>query len=192
MADFVTRFAEAHREVALAAGEPSTYRGFPPSTAHMITSFASGPGPALEHLAISPPFSAFLSPDPTWKSRLPIFCAAFSTAISFWIARLQNADAFPAIDLLRSVSRRFAGSGQMSDENALIQLARQRLGTYDRSEMMIHAGLYSAGTDAGIDAAIEAYPKLDQFLSESERDDVSASFARLAECVEAPDKDQPN
>ena len=30
--DSLTRFAEAHREIALAAGEPAELRGFPPST----------------------------------------------------------------------------------------------------------------------------------------------------------------
>ena len=47
LADSITRFAEAHREIALASGEAPSYRGFPPSTSQMIMALAerSGPGP---------------------------------------------------------------------------------------------------------------------------------------------------
>ena len=47
LADSITRFAEAHREIALASGEAPSHRGFPPSTSHLIMSLAerSGPGP---------------------------------------------------------------------------------------------------------------------------------------------------
>ena len=48
MADSVIRFAEAHREVALAAGEDANLRGYPPSTAHMIMSLAERVGPGSE------------------------------------------------------------------------------------------------------------------------------------------------
>jgi flagellum-specific ATP synthase len=45
LCDSVTRFAEAHREIALAAGEAPSLRGFPPSTAHQIMSLAERAGP---------------------------------------------------------------------------------------------------------------------------------------------------
>jgi len=47
LADSITRFAEAHREIALAAGEPPSYRGFPPSVSNLIMALAerAGPGP---------------------------------------------------------------------------------------------------------------------------------------------------
>ncbi|MGL4320740.1 MAG: flagellum-specific ATP synthase FliI, partial [Paracoccaceae bacterium] len=45
--DSITRFAEAHREVALAAGEDAGMGGFPPSTSALIMGLAerAGPGP---------------------------------------------------------------------------------------------------------------------------------------------------
>ena len=48
LADSITRFAEAHREVALAAGEHGNLRGFPPSTSHTIMSLAERAGPGAE------------------------------------------------------------------------------------------------------------------------------------------------
>ncbi len=77
-------------------------------------------------------------------------------------------------------------------ENALISAARQRLGAYDRSEMMIQAGLYSAGTDPVLDAAIQAWPKLDGFLAEDEWDNTQASFRRLGSCMVASEPEKPD
>jgi flagellum-specific ATP synthase len=48
LADSVTRFAEAHREVALAGGEVAALRGHPPSVAHAIMSLAERAGPGAE------------------------------------------------------------------------------------------------------------------------------------------------
>ena len=75
-------------------------------------------------------------------------------------------------------------------ENALISRARRLLGSYDRAEIMIQAGLYEHGSDPEIDRAIAVWPALDDFLSQSEEGSVSDSFARLAECLgEASDLD---
>ena len=52
LADSITRFAEAHREVALAAGEEGNMRGFPPSVVR------------------------------TWRNPSPIFCGGCWTATS--------------------------------------------------------------------------------------------------------------
>jgi flagellum-specific ATP synthase len=51
--------------------------------------------------------------------------------------------------------------------------------------MMIQAGLYSKGTDEGIDASIDAFPKLDSFLTQDEIGNANASFERLAACLES-------
>ena len=48
VADSITRFAEAHREVAIAAGEAPVLRGYPPSTAHLIMSLCERAGPGAE------------------------------------------------------------------------------------------------------------------------------------------------
>jgi len=95
---------------------------------------------------------------------------------------------FPAVDLLRSVSRSLPDAASKV-ENDLIAAARAHLGAYDRSEMMIQAGLYAPGSDPAVDRAIEAFPKLDAFLAAPEPGDVEASFARLAACF--PEADPP-
>ena len=46
--DSLTRFAEAHREVALVAGETQSSSGFPPSTVHEIASLVERTGPGTQ------------------------------------------------------------------------------------------------------------------------------------------------
>jgi flagellum-specific ATP synthase len=89
---------------------------------------------------------------------------------------------FPAIDLLRSVSRSLPGAAT-APENALIAEARRLLGAYDRAELMIQAGLYAAGTDPLVDRAIRVWPALDAFLAEDAPDGIAGSFSRLGEIL---------
>jgi flagellum-specific ATP synthase len=97
---------------------------------------------------------------------------------------------FPAVDLLRSVSRSLPRAAS-AEENRLIASARRHLGVHDRAELMLQAGLYSAGSDPAIDEAISVWPGLDAFLA-SDSSGAADAFMRLAEVLEpgAP-TDQP-
>jgi flagellum-specific ATP synthase len=101
--------------------------------------------------------------------------------------RIAERGRFPAVDLLRSVSRSLPRAAT-GPENAAISRARKLLGAYDRAEMMIQAGLYAAGSDPEIDAAIKTWPGLDGFLSEDAPGGVEASFTRLAQVLDAADR----
>ena len=90
---------------------------------------------------------------------------------------------FPAIDLLRSVSRSLPDVANV-DENQLISQARQRLGAFEQNEIMIQAGLYEAGTDKELDASIQVWPALDEFVARSEVQDIENSFAVLKRCLD--------
>ena len=89
---------------------------------------------------------------------------------------------YPAVDLLRSVSRSLPAAAT-EDENLLIGRARRLLGAWDRAEMMIQAGLYAKGSDPVVDEAITVWPDLDAFLAEDAPDGIEGSFDRLAQCL---------
>ena len=86
---------------------------------------------------------------------------------------------YPAIDVLRSVSRSLPHAATEA-QNDTIGNARRMLGAYAQNEMMIRAGLYSKGSDPTLDAAIAGWPDLDAFLSEKEGQSIENSFNRLA------------
>lgn len=182
LADSLTRFAEAHREVALAAGEAASLRGYPPSTAQQIMSLAerSGPGPegAGDITAI---FSVLVAGSDMEEPVADILRGTLDGHVVLDRA-IAERGRFPAVNLLRSVSRSLPAAANV-EENRLIQRARHLLGAYERAEMMIQAGLYAHGSDPIIDAALACWPGLDGFLSEKSPGGVSESFALLAQCL---------
>ncbi len=182
LADSVTRLAEAHREVALAAGEPPSLRGYPPSTAHMIMSLAERAGPGTEGAGdITAVFSVLVAGSDMDEPVADILRGVLDGHVVM-DRDIAERGRYPAINLLRSVSRSLPWAASEA-ENILIADARRLLGAYDRAEMMIQAGLYTAGSDALIDAAIRVWPALDGFLAEAEPEGRSASFARLADIL---------
>ena len=182
LADSITRFAEAHREIALASGENGNLRGFPPSTTQQITSLCERAGPGVDQSGdITAVFSVLVAGSDMEEPVADILRGVLDGHVVL-DRKIAERGRFPAIDVLRSVSRALPEAAS-DDENALILAGRQLLGLYDRSEMMIQAGLYSAGSDAMLDHAVEAWPKIEGFLAAPEVVDTRSSFDRLAECM---------
>jgi len=183
-ADSVTRFAEAHREVALASGENGNLRGYPPSTASMITDLCERAGPGYESPGdITAIFSILVAASDMEGPIADILRGVLDGHIVLDRA-IAERGRFPAIDLLRSVSRSLPEAAS-DPENQIILRARQLLGTYEQNEMMVKAGLYTKGADSEIDTAIDVWPELDRFIAESENDlGIEASFERLVACME--------
>ncbi len=185
LADSVTRFAEAHREVALVGGEPPSLRGYPPSTSHQIMTLGERAGPGPEGAGdITAVFSVLVAGSDMEEPVSDILRGVLDGHVVLDRA-IAERGRYPAIDLLRSVSRSLPAAADAA-ENALIGQARRLLGAYDRAEMMVQAGLYSHGSDAVLDAAIRVWPAIDSFLSEDEAGKISDSFARLARCLLPP------
>lgn len=183
LADSVTRFAEAHREVALAAGEEASLRGYPPSTAQMIMALAERAGPGLEGQGdITAIFSVLVAGSDMEEPIADILRGVLDGHVVL-SREIAERGRFPAVDLLRSTSRSLPEAAT-APENALIAKARRRLGAYDRAELMIQSGLYAAGSDPEIDAAIRAYGGLDAFLAEASSGPEEA-FGRLGAILAA-------
>ena len=179
LADSVTRFAEAHREIALAAGEQAVLGGFPPSVAALLMALAerAGPGPAAAGGDITAIFSVLVAGADMDGPVADILRGVLDGHVVLDRA-IAERGRFPAIDVLRSVSRSLPGCAS-DEENALIGLARRHLGAYDRAELMVQSGLYVSGSDPEVDAALAAWPALGAFVTERS-DSVAAAFARLA------------
>jgi flagellum-specific ATP synthase len=183
LVDSVTRFAEAHREVALAAGEEASLAGFPPSTSSLIMGLAERAGPGPEGAGdITAVFSVLVAGSDMDGPVADILRGVLDGHVVM-DRKIAERGRYPAIDLLRSVSRSLPEAAS-SDENALIADARRLLGVWDRAELMIQAGLYAKGSDAQVDEAIKVWPALDGFLAEmAPEDGIDGSFQRLMTCL---------
>ena len=180
--DSLTRYAEAHREVALTAGEAPSLRGFPPSTSPMIASLCerAGPGPMEGEGDITAVFTVLVAGSDMDEPVADIVRGVLDGHIVL-DRTIAERGRYPAIDVRRSVSRSLpdAASGA---ENALISRARSVLGAYEKVLPMIQVGLYRAGGDAGTDYAVRTWPELDGFVTQ---DSVSPeeSFTVLADLL---------
>ncbi|MEM9811672.1 MAG: FliI/YscN family ATPase [Pseudomonadota bacterium] len=181
LADSITRFAEAHREVALTAGEAPSLRAFPPSTSNTIASFAERAGPGLpDGGAITGIFTVLVAGSDMEEPVADMTRGLLDGHII--LSRdIAERGRFPAIDVRRSVSRSLPDAAT-PEENALIEDARRRVGTYETAAPMIQAGLYAAGSDPEIDAAIAAWPKLDALFGASSAGP-EAAFKDLGLCL---------
>jgi flagellum-specific ATP synthase len=178
LADSITRFAEAHREIAVAGGESPALRGFPPSVTPMITALCERAGPgAREQGNITAIFSVLVAGSDMDEPIADILRGVLDGHIV--LSRdIAERGRFPAIDVGRSVSRCLpdAASGA---ENAMIGETRKFLGAYEQSEVMIKAGLYVEGSDLVLDQAVRIWPELDKFFARDESDGIRGSFDRL-------------
>lgn len=183
--DSITRYAEAHREVALTAGEPASLRGFPPSTSPMIASLVerSGPGPIEGQGDITAVFTVLVAGSDMDEPVADIVRGVLDGHIIL-DREIAERGRFPAIDVRRSVSRSLPDAAS-ADENALISKARAVFGAYEKVLPMIQVGLYRAGGDPATDHAVSVWPGLDGFCTQGAKTPEEA-FKVLAELLEVP------
>lgn len=178
LVDSVTRFAEAHRDIALAAGELPAMRGLPASTAQMLMSLCERAGPGRDGEGnISAVFSVLVAGSDFDE---PVADTLRGVLDGHLILSRDIAERgrFPAIDVLKSVSRSLPAAAT-EEENALLADARQYLSAYDRAEVIIQSGLYAPGSDPLTDRAVRIWPELDAFCTRRGETSVKDSFQRL-------------
>ena len=180
LVDSVTRLARAWREIGLAAGEPPTRRGFPPSV------FAALPA-LLERAASNRAgtITAFytvlvegeLAADPIAEEVKSILDGHIVLS-----PKLAEADHHPAIDVLASRSRVMSQVAAESHREAAAHL-RRLLARHDEIELLVRVGEYQAGSDPLADEALRKIKAIRDFLREPGTD--ITAFAAMLERLEA-------
>ena len=176
--DSLTRFAEAHREVALAAGEAPSLHAYPPSTFREIAALVERAGPGPEGSGdISAVFSVLVAGSDMNEPVADMIRGVLDGHLVL-DRKIAERGRFPAIDLNRSISRSLPQAATPS-QNAAMKEARAVVSAYEDAELMIRAGLYVPGSDPGVDRAIALYPEIDTFVGASETGSIEDSFDRL-------------
>ena len=185
--DSVTRFAMAQREIGLAAGEPPTTKGYTPSVFAELPRLLERAGPgAAGQGSITGLFTVLVDGD---DHNEPIADAVRGILDGHIVLDRHIAERgrYPAIDILKSVSRALPGCNA-ADENALVKRARRLLSVWEEMAELIRLGAYRAGTDAEVDEAIRLRPALEAFLSQGkdERCGLADSYAALRAAIGEP------
>jgi flagellum-specific ATP synthase len=182
--DSVTRFAMAQREIGLAAGEPPTTKGYPPTTFSELPRLLerAGPGEAGKG-SITGLFTVLVDGD---DHNEPIADAARGILDGHIVLDRSIAERgrYPAVNILRSISRTMPGCNN-APENELVGRARRYLASYENMAEMIRLGAYRKGSNPEVDEAITYYEPLEDFLHQgkADRDDLPDGYAKLAKIL---------
>jgi flagellum-specific ATP synthase len=177
--DSVTRFADAHREVAFASGEGSGLRGYPPSTMPLIAGMCERAGPGLSGSgSITAVFSVLVAGSDMDEPVADMLRGVLDGHVIL-SREIAERGRYPAIDVSRSVSRCLPDAAS-PEENRILSETRKLLGAYERSETMVRAGLYVAGSDPILDRAVKIWPDLDDFFTRQAEVGMKDSFDRLS------------
>lgn len=178
MMDSVTRFAMAAREVGLAIGEPPTTKGYTPSVFAQLPKLLERAGRSSRG-TITGIYTVLVDGD---DFNEPIADSVRSILDGHIVLTRELADQghFPAIDVLRSISRLRSDICPREDV-AAGRVVTRRMSTFRRVEDMVNIGAYARGSNPEIDEAIAAMPAINAFLCQDVGDpqNLEQSMAQL-------------
>ena len=159
--DSLTRFAQAQREIGLAAGEPPVSRGYTPSVFSMLPNLIERAG-NVGSGSITAVYTVLVEGDDLQD---PIADAARAILDGHIVLSRSMAEAgtYPAIDIEASISRSMLLiTDPEQQENA--RLLKESFATYRANQDLISVGAYRSGADPKIDRAISSQDAIREFI----------------------------
>jgi flagellum-specific ATP synthase len=178
--DSLTRYAQAHREIALAIDEPPATKGYPPSVFAKLPHLVERAGNGDEGGGSITAFYTVLAEgddnnDPSADAARGVLDGHIVLS-----RMLAESGHYPAIDVEASISRVMP---DIADENHLQKSRelRRLYSLYQQNRDLISVGAYQPGSDPRIDRAIAKNPSILEFLQQdmNEAVDISRSLKEL-------------
>jgi flagellum-specific ATP synthase len=181
--DSITRLAMAQRRIGLAAGEPPTTRGYPPSVFSLIPAVLERAGAGSGVGAITLVATVLVEGDDLQD---PIGDTVRGVVDGHVVLsrKLGDRGHFPAIDILASLSRTMPSCTERGHQ-LHARKVRRALALWTENEELLRLGAYHRGTDKSVDAALDLYPALEAFLIQdrdqfTDFDDTLGALEQLA------------
>ncbi|MCD6304045.1 MAG: FliI/YscN family ATPase [Planctomycetes bacterium] len=183
MMDSLTRFAQAQREIGLAAGEPPTTKGYCPSVFSLLPKVTERLGCA-ERGSITGMFTVLVEAD---DLNDPVADSVRSLLDGHIVLsrKLAEMGHYPAVDILQSVSRLM--NSIVSPEHRLAaQRFRAIYATYQGAEDLINIGALAPGSNRRIDKAVSLIERVREFLVQplGQRSSFEETLRRLKEVTD--------
>ncbi len=178
MMDSATRYAMALREIGLAAGEPPTTKGYPPSVFAALPKLCERAG-SSEVNAMTAFFTVLIEGDdihdPVGDSMRSILDGHIM--LSRDLARQHH---YPAVDVLGSVSRLRNDIVTENDVQAGAKLMRW-MKTLEDNRDLVNIGAYVAGADPLLDEALAKEDEVRQYLTQgiNEGSEINSTLEKL-------------
>lgn len=173
--DSVTRFALSQREIGLAAGEPPTTRGYPPSVFALLPRLVERAG-RTQRGSITAFYSVLVEGDDTNEPVSDTVRGLLDGHVVL-SRKLASQAHWPAIDVLESISRLFPDIVP-AEQRAAAQTIRELLAAYRDHEDLISIGAYRSGANPVVDCAVAMRDEILRYLRQSIDDRTSVESAR--------------
>ena len=187
MMDSFTRFAQAQREIGLAAGEPPAAKGYCPSVFALMPRLAERLG-CSDVGSITGILTVLAENDDLAD---PVADSARSLLDGHIVLSraLANRGHYPAVDVLQSVSRLMSAVASKEHKSAALKF-KEIYSTYIDAEDLISIGALSPGSNRRIDGAVALIDKIRNFLIQPvrEKNDFEETVKRLSAISQAWDK----
>ncbi len=184
MTDSITRLAMAQRQLGLAAGEPPTTKGYPPSVFTLLPRVLerAGCGESVDGQkggSITSVSTVLIEGD---DINDPIGDTVRSIVDGHIVLsrRLVGYGHYPPVDVLQSLSRTMpmtVTAQHMSDALSI----RKMLAVYDENEELIRLGAYKRGSDRLVDLSMSLKSEIDAILQQdkSETESMQSVVQRM-------------
>jgi type III secretion protein N (ATPase) len=182
LVDSITRYARALREVGLAAGEPPTRRGYPPSVFAMLPRLLERAGQSKTG-SITAIYTVLVEGGDMDEPIADEVRGILDGHIVLDRA-IAARGRYPAVDVTGSLSRVMDSIVGKEHRDAARRL-RALLATYEAKRDLVSLGAYTPGRDKELDEAISHMPRIEAFLRQeaAEKSQVTAAIATLLQAV---------
>ncbi len=159
--DSTTRIAMAQRQIGLAAGEPPTTKGYPPSVFSLLPRLLERSGKTSLG-SITGLYTVLVEGDDINEPISDAIRGILDGHI--WLSRdLANRGHYPAISVLESISRVMPDVVAKEHFHAAATV-RKVLAVWQDIEDLVNVGAYAEGANVEFDVAVKMKPAIDQFL----------------------------
>jgi flagellum-specific ATP synthase len=184
--DSLTRMAIAQRQIGLAAGEPPTAKGYPPSVFALLPRLLERAGRTSEG-SITGIYSVLVEGDDLDEPLADAVRGILDGHV--WLARsLANRGHYPAVDVLNSISRVAVEVTDPEHQRAAM-LVRRVLATWHDIEDLVSIGAYVPGANPEYDLAVQTHQAVMAFLQQDRNcgyafAESAAELKRLGQLIE--------
>jgi len=175
--DSITRVARAQREVGLAAGEPPTRRGFPPSAFAMLPRLLERAGQSANG-SITAIYTVLVEGNDIDEPVADEVRGVLDGHIVL-SREIAGRGRYPAVDIGASLSRVMDSVVPKNHRDAARKL-RSVIATHEAKRDLVTLGAYAKGSDPELDDALLKMPKIEQLLQQNPNE-----HAKLATTAEA-------
>ena len=186
MMDSITRMAMAQRQIGLAAGEPPTAKGYPPSVYALLPRLLERAG-RTQMGSITGVYTVLVEGDDIDEPLADAVRGILDGHI--WLSRaLANRGHYPAVDVLNSISR-VAPDVTSLEQRQAVQAVRRVLATWSDIEDLVSIGAYVPGANVDYDVAVQTREAINAFLIQSQDvkcpwEETVGALAQLGELID--------